>query len=144
MSESDRRERAKKIIRNAAIAASTAAGAVAFGAIVRLDYIFLIPIVANMVIQIGILFGKVVDNETAKRFTASFLKVALGLYLAKSLLGFFPVFGSVINGVATYSFIQLIGWTIYEMFNNNEEISDIKEREVKEYLNKVSRERKDR
>lgn len=140
----NRRQQAKKIIRNAAIGSATAAGAAAQGAAFGLDFALSTPIVINMIVELGALFNQPVDKVIATSFASHLIGAASGVYVAKSILGFIPGIGNIANAAMTYPLIELVGWAAYEIFRNGEELSDISEEEAQAYIKRVSRERNER
>lgn len=142
--DKERKEQARKIIRNASIASATAAGAVAQGAAFGMDFALLTPIVINMIIELGELFDQTVDKIVATTFAGHLIGAASGVYVAKSLLGFIPLIGNVVNAAITYPLIELIGWTAYEIFRNGEQLSEVGEEETQFYMKRVARERNER
>jgi uncharacterized protein (DUF697 family) len=139
--EKIRREQAKKIIRNAAIASSTAAGAVAQGAAFGIDLALSTPIVVNMIVELGELFEQTVDKVIAVKFSGHLIGVASGAYAAKSIVGFIPIIGNFANAAITYPLVELIGWTAYEIFKNGVDLSNMSEGETQAYMKHVARKR---
>lgn len=136
-SERERRERARSIIRNYSIATGTASGALAIGAIFRLDIALSIPIVIKMIIDIGNLFGlriNVVEEVTSSPQFKSLASRFLALSFAKSVISVIPVIGNITNGVVTYQLIQSIGWAVYEIFNDGRDLEDLDDEEIRKYL----------
>jgi uncharacterized protein (DUF697 family) len=139
--EKIRREQAKKIIRNAAIASSTAAAAVAQIAAFGVDLALSTPIVVNMIVELGELFEQPVDKVVAVSFASYLVGVASGAYVAKSIVGFIPILGNFANAAITYPLIELIGWTAYEIFENDVDLSNMNKKEIQAYMRRVERKR---
>jgi uncharacterized protein (DUF697 family) len=127
---------AETIISNAAIASSTAAGALSQIAILGLDNSLVVPIIVNMIIQIGKIFDKKVDQRAAVKFLTLVMALYFAYSSAKALVGLVPFLGNVFNAAVTFPYIELVGWIAYEIFKDNREISDITEEEIMDIYKK--------
>jgi uncharacterized protein (DUF697 family) len=138
-----RRGQARKIIRNAAIASSTAAGAVAQVAPFGADLALSVPIVVNMVIELGKLFEQSVSKSVATTFVSYLIYAVPKYYAAKYVVGLVPIVGNIVSAAVTYPLIELSGWTIYEVFRNNNDVdlSNITKEEIQAYMKRVAKER---
>lgn len=134
-----RREQARKIIRNAAIASSTAAGAMA--QVPGADLALSAPIVVNMVIELGKLFEQSVSKAVATTSVSYLVYAIPKYYAAKYAVGFFPIVGNIISAAVTYPLIELSGWTVYEIFRNDVDLSNITKEEIETYMRRVARKR---
>ena len=132
-----KRSQAKRIIRNAAIASSTAAGATAQVAAFGADTALTLPIIIDMIKKLENLFQRKRDNDAALRVARIFLES--GAVTSKSVLGFVPVLGNFANAAITYSLAETIGWVVYEIFNNGEDLSVITEEQIRAAAKRVKR-----
>jgi len=143
--EKTRKEKAKRIIMDAEIASSVAAGSTAqlvpFAAVPGcepiFEPIFSIPIVVNMIIELAKLFGQVVDKAIATRLVSYLVSVNFTISAVRSIIGFIPILGNVVNAVITYQLVGSIGWTVYELLKNGVDISNISQEETKAYMKRV-------
>lgn len=113
--EKSREEKAKEIIHNATIASSTAAGATAQIAAFGADFLLATPIVLNMVIELGEIFGQTIDRTTAENLARRYGST----YFTKTIIGFFPIIGNVVNAAMTYSLVESLGWSVYKHLKEN-------------------------
>jgi uncharacterized protein (DUF697 family) len=136
--EKTRKEKAKRIIMDAEIASSLAAGSTAQVALTGVDLLFSIPIIANMIIELAKLFGQAVDKAVATRLVGDSVGVSFATTApSRSIIGFIPILGNVVNAVITYRLVGSIGWTVYELLKNGVDISNISQEEAKAYMNRV-------
>lgn len=135
--EKTRKEKAKRIIMDAEIASSVAAGSTAQVALTRVDLLFSIPIIANMIIELAKLFGQAVDKAVATSLVSHLVGVSFAASVTKSIIGFIPILGNVVNATITYQLVGSIGWTVYELLKNDIDISNISQEETKAYMKRV-------
>jgi len=140
--EKTRKEKAKRIIMDAEIASSVAAGSTAQvgslpGVEHRVSLLFLTPIISNMIIELAKLFGQVVDKAVATRLVSHLVGVDFATSATRSIIGFIPILGNVVNAVINYQLVGSIGWTVYELLKNGIDISNISQEETKAYMKRV-------
>ncbi|GGA43996.1 caspase family protein [Okeania sp. KiyG1] len=109
------------IIHTASVSAAAASGALAQGAAFGLDTPVLITIHIGMVIQLGEVFGRKLNKNTAAALLGSSVGVGIGAFGVKAILGFIPFAGNLVNATVSFGYTELLGWTFVKLFKNDED-----------------------
>lgn len=110
------------IIHTASGSAAAASGALALGAAIGLDTPVLITIHIGMIIQLGEVFGRKLNKNTAAALLGASTGVSIGAFGVKAILGFIPFAGNVVNAAVSFSYTELLGWTFVKLFKNDQEV----------------------
>ncbi|NEP76876.1 MAG: hypothetical protein F6K39_01000 [Okeania sp. SIO3B3] len=109
------------IINTASVSAAAASGALAQGAALGLDTPVLITIHIGMVIQLGEVFGRKLNKNTAAALLGSGVGVGIGAFGVKAILGFIPFAGNLVNATVSFGYTELLGWTFVKLFKNDKD-----------------------
>lgn len=72
----------------------------------------------TMVIALGALFGKQLDESTAKGILAAYVGTNVGTSIFKAIVGIFPVIGNAVNAGIAVTVVETLGWAIYADFSS--------------------------
>ncbi|MCL2934089.1 MAG: hypothetical protein MGG11_18155 [Trichodesmium sp. MAG_R03] len=111
------------IIHAASVSAGAASGALAQGAVLALDTPVLITIHIGMIVQLGEVFGRKLNKNTAAALLASAAGVGVGAFGVKAILGFIPFAGNLVNAAVSFGYTELLGWTFVKLFKNDQDTS---------------------
>ena len=102
--------------------ASAAAGAVGFGLaqIPGSDSVPLVGIQTTMIISLGSVFGKKLDESAAKAALAGTASTVIGRSISQILIGWMPGIGNAVNATTAAGITEAIGWKIANDFDDEE------------------------
>ena len=109
-------------------AAAVLAGSVGFiGAqLPTADNVILVPIQIGMIVSLGVVFGKRLDESAAKSALATATATIVGRGVSQWLVGWIPLWGNVVNATTAASITEGIGWVIANDFAKEKEIDKVK------------------
>ncbi len=109
------------IIHTASGSAAAASGALAQGAALGLDTPVLITIHIGMIIQLGEVFGRKLNKNTAAALLGTGTGVGIGAFGVKAILGLIPFGGNLVNATVSFGYTELLGWTFVKLFKSDED-----------------------
>ncbi len=133
----DKLKKAHIIIHTSAVASAGFALALAQGALFGADTPFLTVITIGMIVALGALFNKSIKRTTALAFLGTWFGSIAGVQLAKAVLGFLPLLGNVANAGITLTLTETIGWTVYLILNEGENLENLSDDEIKKFKEKA-------
>jgi uncharacterized protein (DUF697 family) len=114
MIEYDRRVEASKIIGNIAQTAATLTAV--FSQIPGMGVATLTKLYLEMATKIATLFGHKLEPQVAKSLVLDACNRYAADIFQKSVLGWIPLIGNIINAKITYDLTKNIGWFLYNHF----------------------------
>ena len=114
---SDQKTKCNAIIHTASVAAAGAASGLA--QIPGSDNAVLTPIQLTMTISLGKVFGKTIDESTAKAAIGSMAAATVGRTVSQFLIGWIPGVGNAVNAGTAASITEALGWAIAKDFDND-------------------------
>lgn len=127
MATKEQRIKAHKIIHIAVVAASTASGAMAQGAIFGADTGVLIGIYLGMIASLGELFGQSVSEQAAMSLLKTSAGAGIAAFGVKAILGFLPGLGNMANASISAAYTEKLGWKCFDYFDEHFSEQDISE-----------------
>lgn len=112
-----RKEEAKKIIHDFAVASAAASAALSQAAITGADTTTLYSLHLEMADRLAKLFDKTLDDEE-KNQLKNIVIPSSGVYAAKAIIGWLPALGNAANAAISYKHTEKVGDKIYEYFEN--------------------------
>ncbi len=122
------RKKVHVIIHGASASAAAVGGGLAN--IPGSDAPVLLSIQTGMIIAIGKVFGKKLNETLAESIIADFLGVSVGKTLANLLTGWLPGIGNGINATTAAGLTEIIGWTVANDYANETETLDPESLEI--------------
>lgn len=117
------KKKCHKIIHAASLSAAAVCGGMASLPIP--DSTALVPIQTAMVIALGKVFDKKLDEGAAKAIATQYITAQIGQTVSRFLIGKIPVAGNVINASTAASLTEAYGWTIANEFAKDGEIVEL-------------------
>ena len=108
---------------HAIIHSAAASGAAAAGGLAQLpgsDNVVLVSIEVAMIIALGSVFEKSIDESTAKGIIAGGAGTLVGRGVSQFLVGWIPVVGNLINASTAAGVVELLGWAVVKDFDNSD------------------------
>ncbi len=114
----DQKKRCHGIIHSAALLA----GSVGFAGaqLPTADNLIIVPIQIGMVISLGAVFEKRIDESAAKSAIAAATATIVGRGISQWMVGWIPLWGNVVNATTAASITEGIGWVIANDFANHQ------------------------
>ncbi len=99
--------------------AAVAAGGVASGLaqLPGTDNALIVPIQLTMIISLGAVFGKTIEESVAKSILATQIASLGGRAISQFLIGWIPIIGNVLNSVTAAGITETIGWAVTNDFS---------------------------
>jgi len=101
--------------------ASAACSAVAFGSaqLPCADNALMVPIQIGMIISLGGVFGKQIDESIAKSIVGAEIATLTGRGISQALIGWIPGIGNTVNAVTAAGVTETLGWAVANDFAGN-------------------------
>ncbi len=119
MTDEQRRAKARKIIDEVAKQAATSTAV--FSQIPGMGVTTLANLYSGMAKKIAALFNQKLESQIVRTLVLEGCKHHAGAIFKKSVLGWVPFLGNVINAKITFDLTKKVGWFFYDHFNNTPE-----------------------
>ncbi|TRW90018.1 hypothetical protein [Candidatus Methylobacter oryzae] len=119
MADEQRRAKAKKIINDVANTAATTTAV--FSQIPGMGVATLTKLYVDMAKKIAVLFNRELESGAARMLVLEGCKHHAGAIFKKSVLGWVPFLGNMINAKITFDLTKKVGWFFYDYFNSTSE-----------------------
>ena len=123
------REQADLIISSSATTSAVASGALS--QVIGSDRTLVLPVAEKMVVDLGRLFGKVIEPQEA---SAVALRLVGSKSVASIAFGLLPGIGNIIAGSISSVAIRSLGWAVFNALSEGREISSLTEAEWRQYV----------
>jgi len=83
------------------------------------DNAVIVPIQIGMIISLGGVFGKQIDESYAKSIFGAEIATVTGRGISQALAGWIPVIGNVVNATTAAGVTEILGWAVANDFFAN-------------------------